>query len=116
MSVYKKRASTEVVCTVVHAEEADKAQYLEFLHERLLQRLKPLADPIKLRVALCRNQKKSTKSTNDLKLKTAKTNCDLFSRLYVGCQARGGDLEFFQHENQSFPPSILDCGDLHQSN
>lgn len=55
--------------------------------------------------------------TKNLKLKTAKTNCGLFARLYVGCQARGGDLdEFFQHENQSFPPSISDSGELRHGN
>ena len=111
-------ASTEVVNTVVHAKEMGKAQYLEFVHERLMQRSKPLSDPIKLnRVALFRNQNKSTQRTKDLKLKTAKTNCGLFARLYVGCQARGGDPdEFFQRENQSFPPSVSDSGDLRHGN
>ncbi|KAL8602555.1 hypothetical protein ACOMHN_065807 [Nucella lapillus] len=42
-----------------------------------------------------RLQNKSTKSTKDLKVKTANTNCGLFARLYVGCQARGGDLDEF---------------------
>ena len=45
----------------------------------------------------------------DLKLKTAKNNCVLSTRVCVGYQSAGGDLDkFFQHENQSFPPSILD--------
>lgn len=58
-------------------------------------------------VALFSNQNKSSKTTKDLQLKTAKSSCGMFARLYVGCQARGGDLnEFFKHENQSFLPSL----------
>ena len=57
----------------------------------------------------------SSQKTNDLKLKTARTNCGLFSRLYIGCQVRGGDLkDFFAHENQSFPPSVAEYGYMWQ--
>ena len=35
------------------------------------------------------------------------------SQLYTGCEIRGGDVDdFFQHENQSVPPSLSDCGNL----
>ena len=44
-----------------------------------------------------------------------KTNCTLFSRLYVACQARQCNLDsFFEHENQACPPSISDMGQLRQ--
>ena len=37
----------------------------------------------------------------------------VFSRLFVSCQTRDGDLEnFFQHENHSYPPSLSQFGDL----
>ena len=40
-------------------------------------------------------------------------DCELFSRLYIACQTRNGDLdEFFKHENQAYPPSISDRGNL----
>ena len=43
-----------------------------------------------------------------MKLQSVKTDCQLFSKLYIGCQSRDGDLdEFFSHEN---PPSLSDCG------
>lgn len=57
----KDVANTEVVNKVMHAKETGKAQYFQFVNERLLQRTKPLSDPIRLnRVALFRNQNKST--------------------------------------------------------
>ena len=51
------------------------------------------------------------KSSDKLKIASLKSNCSLFSSLYVSCQVRDGDLEgFFGHENQSFPPSYLSMG------
>ena len=42
-----------------------------------------------------------------------KEECSLFSRLYIACQVRDGDLEnFFKYENQSWPPSLSDLGKL----
>ena len=46
-------------------------------------------------------------------LNNLKNNVELFSRLYIGCQNRDGNLnEFFGHENQSCPPSLEDLGKL----
>ena len=37
----------------------------------------------------------------------------LFSRLYIGCQNRDGNLEeFFRHENQACPPALSDGGSI----
>ena len=42
-----------------------------------------------------------------------KNDCSLFSRLYIACQAREGNLEeFLRHENQPFPPSLSVSGKL----
>ena len=42
-----------------------------------------------------------------------KNDCSLFSRLYIACQAREGNLEeFFRHENQPFLPSLSVSGKL----
>jgi len=39
--------------------------------------------------------------------------CKLFSKLYIGCQNRDGNLqELFAHENQSCPPSLSNDGQL----
>ena len=42
-----------------------------------------------------------------------RNDCSLYSRLYIACQARKGDLpEFFRHENQPIPPSLSKLGDM----
>jgi hypothetical protein len=42
-----------------------------------------------------------------------KTDCNLFSRLYISCQTCDGNLDdFFRHENQSYPPSLSQGGNL----
>ena len=49
-----------------------------------------------------------------LKQKVLKDDCRLFSKLFISCQSRECDLlEFFKHENQSFPAALSDCGNLH---
>ena len=46
-------------------------------------------------------------------LMLVKSDMQLFSLLYIACQTRDGNLdEFFQHENQSCPPSLSIMGDL----
>jgi len=43
----------------------------------------------------------------------ARNDCNLFSRLFIACQVRNGDLDvFFQHEHQLYPPSTSDNGTL----
>ena len=52
-------------------------------------------------------------SRKDEQLNTAKYNVSLFSRLFIACQTREGDLEnFFAHENQPNPLSLSDRGEL----
>ena len=47
-------------------------------------------------------------------LTSLKSDVGLFSRLYIGCQTRDGNLEeFFRHENQASPPALSDSGNLH---
>ena len=42
---------------------------------------------------------------------SSKTNCTLFSRFYIACQARQCNLDsFFEHEYQACPLSISDMG------
>ena len=52
-------------------------------------------------------------SKKDAQLTLAKCNVSLFSRLFIACQTREGDLEnFFSHENRSSPPSLSENGEL----
>ena len=61
-------------------------------------------------------QSATQKSVNKGKqqLASLKSDVGLFSKLYIGCQTRDGNLEeFFRHENQAFPPTLSDGGNLH---
>ena len=49
---------------------------------------------------------KTPKTKNEIS--SLKNDCNLFSRLYISCQTRDGNLErFFQHENQPTPLPFL---------
>jgi len=48
-------------------------------------------------------------------VKSLKNDVGLFSRLYIGCQNRDGNVEeFFQHENQACFPALSDGGGIRQ--
>lgn len=52
-------------------------------------------------------------SKASLKLTAVTSDRYLFSRLYIASQQRNGDLEeFFKHENQPYPPSLSEFGNL----
>ena len=58
-------------------------------------------------------QNKPEQAAGDLKQKILKDDSRLFSKLFTSCQSRECDLlEFFQHENQSFPAALSDGGKL----
>ena len=53
-------------------------------------------------------------SVKSSKQNVLKTDCHLFSELFISCQSRECDLkEFFRHENQSHPAALSDGGKLH---
>ena len=50
------------------------------------------------------------------KVSMLKSDCNLFARLYVACQARDGNLdEFFSHENHQYPTALSPNGKLQTS-
>ena len=76
--------------------------------------MKPLDDTIsKNKLHLFSTPKKRKKTKAQEMMAEIKSDRNLFSRLYVACQVRDGNLEeFFSHENQSCPPSLSDRGKL----
>jgi len=53
------------------------------------------------------------KSKVGLQVKYMKADFSLFARLYIASSSRENDInEFFQHENQPFPPSLSEFGKL----
>ncbi|EDO35715.1 predicted protein [Nematostella vectensis] len=108
-------AGEEGVIRMRMMEELGKKQCETFISERLEEQIKPLKDPIsRNKLAFFeRSSKKRKKSKGQQQLSSMKSDCSLFSRLFIACQTRDGDLEeFFEHENQACPPSISEQGNL----
>ena len=82
------------------------------IKERLTERSKLIDDSIlRKNLPLCKPGSKSSTSKEKMKLKSVKTDCQLFWKVYIGCQSKDGDLDdFFSHENQGSPPLLSDCG------
>ena len=79
-----------------------------------MERTKPFDDPIhRNRLKLFVGSKRKTASKAKQQLTSMKSEVELFSRLYISCQSREGNMEdFFQHENQAWPPALSDGGRL----
>ena len=78
----------------------------------------PVSDTIKknnLSIFSNSTPKKTTKIHQ--KLQSVKANVGIFSRLFIACQTRNGDLikYFHAHENQAAPPSLSENGLLRLS-
>ena len=111
----KDIVSTEVVDTVKNITHIGERQYNGFVKERLQERCKAVTEPLKKnKLPLFGTPvQKVTKQTG--RLSALKNDCALFSRLYIACQCRDGDLEgFFEHKNQPWPPSLSQMGEMRQ--
>ena len=103
--------------TVNAVEQIGQRQFSEFVEDRLKSASnKPLSDIVsKNKLALFSTHQAKQRSRSKEQVASLKTNCTLFSRLYIACQARQSNLDsFFEHENQACPPSISDMGQLRQ--
>ncbi len=100
--------------TVRNAETLGNEQYEEFVDERLIQGKVPITEVIsKNKLALFSRPPVKRISKQKIQIASLKSDCALFSRLYVACQTRDGDLDtFFTYENQAAPPSLSVGGGL----
>jgi len=107
-------ADAAVVETVRNAKKIGQKQFDAFTKECIKDRTKSLGDTIhhnKLPL-FSMTTRKAPKGKHQLT--SLKSDVQLFSRLYIGCQTHDGNLdEFFRHENQVCPPSLSDAGRLH---
>ena len=90
-------------------------KYEEFVADRIVKKTVSLFEPIKANKLPLFNcpTAKTRKGALAQQVSTLKQNCSLFSQLYISCQVREGNLDqFFSHENQNFPPSISQNGNL----
>ena len=79
-----------------------------------MEKTKPLADSIhRNNFKIFGKPASKAPGKGQLHMKSLKNDVDLFSRLYIGCQNRDGNLEeFFKHENQACPPALSDGGSI----
>ncbi|KAK3751003.1 hypothetical protein QZH41_020161, partial [Actinostola sp. cb2023] len=100
-----------------HCENWRTAVYQSFVKERLIDRSKPVSEVIKkkqnLATFLLFFQEGAIQSKR-AKIQVLKEDCALFSRLYIACQNRDGNLEgvFLSMKNQPWTPSIAEMGQL----
>ena len=101
-------ADSAVADTVFLIEKLGLDQYKTYVNEWLVTQTVPISDPIKRNnLYLFSRRPARGKSSKQLQLSSLKSNCSLFSRLYIASQTCNGDLdEFFKHENQAYPPSL----------
>ena len=101
--------------TVHNAEMLGKEQFEEFVDERFIQGKVPITEVIsKNKLALFSRPPVKHPSKQKMQIASLKSDCALFSRLYVACQTRDGDLDtFLTYENQAAPPLLSVGGGLH---
>ena len=107
-------ADPAVVTTVRGIEKKGHDQYDRFVTDRLVERTSPVSDTIsKNSMPLFNRPSKRAPSKDTQRITSLKSDCALFSRLYIACQTRDGDLDnFFKHENHAYPSSLSQMGKL----
>ena len=109
-------ADPAVIGMLCQIKSLGQEQYDTYVNERLVKQTKPITDPIKRNnLPLFSRPPMREKSRTQLQWSSLKNYCSLFSRLYIASQIRSGDLDqFFQHENQAYPPALSQMGNCGQ--
>ena len=106
----KEIAGPVAVETVRNVKNIGQEQFQAFTRECLVERTKSINDAIrrnKLKVFNTSTPRSVSKGKQQMA--SPRNDVALFSRPYIGCQARDGNLEeFFRHENQVCPPALSD--------
>ena len=102
----KEIAQPAVIETVRNAYIIGERQFEAYVKDRIIDRTKPIDDPISRNKLQCFGGSLiKTTSKGKQQITSMKNDMKLFSRLYISCQTRDGNLEnIFQHENQACPP------------
>ena len=98
--------------------ESGAKQFNEFFNDCLKEKKTSIYKIIKKnKFAIFTQPSKPNKASDKMEITTLKKSCQLFSRLYITCQVRDGNLdEFFLQKNGTYPPPISKNGDLmHES-
>lgn len=110
----KNIADPAVAQTVKKVKTLGQQQYGKFVEECFIKGTKTVKETIsRNKLPLFSRPPVKHVDKGKLQLASAKTDCALFSKLYIGCQSRDGNLDdFFSHENQKYPPALSDAGKL----
>ena len=101
--------SAEVIEAVKTAQDIGTRQYQQFVEGRLNDNVNFYDSITKNNLPLFKTGSKKTSSKDKMKISNMKSDLHLFSRMYISCQVREGDLEaFFEHENHAWPPSLAE--------
>ena len=107
-------ADTAVIDTVNQIENLGQEQYETYVSERLVNQTKPIKDPIKRNnLPLFSRPPVRERSKSQQQISSLKSDCSIFSRLYIASQIRDGNLEEFFEEffeqnrwDEYFPESL----------
>ena len=107
-------ADPAVIDTWRQIKSLGQEQYDTYVNEPLVNQTKPITDPTNINnLPLFSRPPVREKSRAQLQRSSLKNDCSLFSRLYIASQIRSGDLDqFFQHENEAYPPALSQMGKL----
>ena len=107
-------ASEEVVKALKSMESLGQNQYNNFVKTVIEYRTVSIHDTIKKNsLLLFKRLNPKPKPKSKQPVSALRSDCNLFSRLYIATQHRSGDLdEFFIHENQPYPASLSEFGKL----
>jgi len=100
-----KTLPMQLVCQI---EKLGDEQYDAYVKERLVSHTKPISYPTKKNnLPLLSRLPVREKTKSQLQVTSLRNDCSLFSPLYIASQVRNGYLdEFFEHENQAYPPAL----------
>ncbi len=107
-------ADNSVIGTVRSIQSIATAKYQQFCQDVIFDRKISIHESLKKNsLPLFKTPIFKKKSKTSQQLTLQRSNASLFRRLYIANQQREGDLlQFFSHENQTFPPSLSDFGKI----
>ena len=105
---------SETARLVSEIEKIGQKQYDDFVDKQVMNGGEAVFSPIrKNKFVLFGSSTEREGKNAKVEKRFLKNDVSLFSQLYITSQVRESDLYiFFQHENQPFPPSISNNGDL----
>ena len=107
-------ATADVIDTVRNIKAIGQSQYQDYVADVVVDRKSSIHKPIKKnRLPLFKRRSPKASSRNKQQIASLKSDCNLFSYLYIASKFRDGDLEdFFSHENHPWPSSLSEHGKI----